>query len=76
MAAQPTIPHDHNGRRIIRNQVDREWLYDQIFELNPAPTDTLGDIKQALNVNCAGVDIIIGLEIAYKKRNPKGVDAS
>ena len=60
----------HNdGRRIIRSETDREWLYDQIFQLDPAPDTTLGDIKQALNVDCAAIDVCIGLEIAYMRRN-------
>ena len=64
----PTILYDSEGRRVIRNQLDREWLYDQIFHLNPKPNDTLGDIKKALNVDCAALDICIGLEVAYERR--------
>ena len=64
----PTILYDSEGRRVIRNQLDREWLYDQIFHLNPKPNDTLGDIKKALNVDCAALDICIGLEVAHERR--------
>ena len=64
----PTILHDSEGRRIIRYQSDREWLYDQIAQLYPLP-ETLGDIKKALNVDCAAIDICIGLEIAHERRN-------
>ena len=67
-----TIHRDSKGRRVIRNQLDREWLYDQIFHLNPRPNDTLGDIKKALNVDCAVLDICIGLEVAHQRgKNPK-----
>ena len=64
---KPTIHRDSKGRRIIRNQSDREWLYDQISQLDLLP-ETLGDIKKALNVDCAALDICIGLEIAYERR--------
>ena len=68
----PTILHDSEGRRIIRYQSDREWLYDQISQLDLHPSCTLGDIKKALNVDCAAIDICIGLEIAHQRgKNPK-----
>ena len=64
----PTILHDSEGRRVIRNQLDREWLYDQISQLDLQPDQTLGDIKKALNVDCAALDICIGLEVAHERR--------
>ena len=63
----PTILYDSEGRRVIRNQLDREWLYDQISQLDLQPDQTLGDIKKALNVDCAALDICIGLEVAHER---------
>ena len=63
----PTILYDSEGRRVIRYQSDREWLYDQISQLDLQPDQTLGDIKKALNVDCAALDICIGLEVAHER---------
>lgn len=67
MADNPTASFDSEGRRIIRTESEREWLYDQIAGLDPLP-ETLGDIKRTLNVNCAAIDIIFGIEKAYSKQ--------
>ena len=70
---------DSRGYRIIDNQDEREWLYQQIIDM-PDEEMSIGQVKERLKVNCASIDIMIGWEHKNadrrKRKEKKGGDTS